>query len=149
MYQTQRKLKNLKPDDWTCNKYRINFNETNENESYLNDMENLNGNIILEDTNFDKYDKMLFNPLRYENMLKEAESNAENMFKSIDIECSYVTSENANRNISEEQSDFTLFNLNIRSLNKNFDKLKQCLKGVNHNFNVIGLTETLLKDKTS
>ena len=30
-----------------------------------------------------------------------------------------------NQNISEEQADFTLFNLNIRSLNKNFDKLKK------------------------
>ena len=63
------------------------------------------------------------------------------------MESSYVTSEKLNQNISEEQADFTLFNLNIRSLNKNFDKLKQCLKSVNHNFNVIGLTENQLKDK--
>ena len=113
----------------------------------MNDIENLNGNIIVEDTNFDKYDKMLFNPLRYENMSKEAESNDENISKSINIECSYVTSERLSRNISEEQADFTLFNLNIRSLNKNFDKLILCLKSVNHDFNVIGLTETQLKDK--
>ena len=44
-----------------------------------------------------------------------------------------------NRNISEEQADFTLFNLNIQSLSKIFDELKQCLKSVNHNFIVIGL----------
>ena len=57
------------------------MNETDENESYLNDIENLNENIIVEDNKFDKYDKMLFNPLRYENMSKEAESNVENIFK--------------------------------------------------------------------
>ena len=33
------------------------------------------------------------------------------------------------------------------SLNKNFDKLNQCLKRLNHKFTVIGLTETHLKDK--
>ena len=119
----QRELKNLKPDDWTCNKCSVNFNQADENESYLNELNNLNDNINIEDTNFDKYDKMLFNPLRYENMSKEPESNDENISKSIDIECSYVSSEKLKRNISEEQADFTLFNLNIRSLNKNFDKL--------------------------
>ena len=71
------------------------MNETDENEGYLNDIENLNDNIIVEDNNFDKYDKMLFNPLRYEKMTKEEESNAENTFGSIDIECSYITSENS------------------------------------------------------
>ena len=30
---------------------------------------------------------------------------------------------------------------------KNFDKLNQCLKSLNHKFTVIGLTETQLKDK--
>ena len=144
----QRELKYLKPDDWTCNKCSVNLNETDENEGYLNDIENLNDNITVEDNNFDKYDKMLFNPLRYENMSKEEEeSNDENISGSIDIECSYITSEKLSRNISEEQADFSLFNLNIRSLNKNFDKLKECLKSVNHNFNIIGLTETQLKDK--
>ena len=38
---------------------------------------------------------------------------------------------------SEKQANFSLFNMNIQSFNKNFDKLKQCLKSVNHNFNVI------------
>ena len=68
---------------------------------------------------------MLFNPLRYENMSTEEESNDEIISGSIDMECSYITSEKLRRNISEEQADFSLFNLNIRSLNKNFDKLKQ------------------------
>ena len=32
-------------------------------------------------------------------------------------------------------------------MNKNFDKLTQCLKSINHKFTVIGLTETQLKNK--
>ena len=43
----QWELKNLKPGDWTCNKCSVNFNETDENERYLNDIENLNDNIIV------------------------------------------------------------------------------------------------------
>ena len=97
--------------------------------------------------NFDKYDKMLFNPLRFENMSKESEANDENILKSADIECTYVTSKQLSQNISNQQADLTLFNLNIRSLNKNFDKSNQCLENLNHKFTVIGLTETQLKDK--
>ena len=52
------------------------------------------------------------------NLSKEEESNDENISKSIDIECSYITSEKLNRNNSREQADFSLFNLNIRSLKK-------------------------------
>ena len=62
----QRELKNLKPGDWTCYKCSVYFNETDENLRYLNDIKNLYENIIVEDNNFEKYDKMLFNPLRYE-----------------------------------------------------------------------------------
>ena len=32
-------------------------------------------------------------------------------------------------------------------MNKNIDKLNQCLKSLNHKFTVIGLTETQLNDK--
>ena len=47
----------------------------------------------------------------------------ENILKSADIECTYVTTEQLSQNICNQQADLTLFNLNIRSLNKNFDKL--------------------------
>ena len=77
--------------------------------------------------------------------MSESEANDENILKSADIECTYVTTEQLSQNICFQQADLTLFNLNIRSLNKNFDKLNQCLKSINHNFTVIGLTETQLK----
>ena len=40
-----------------------------------------------------------------------------------------------------------VLNVNIRSLSKNFDKLKECIKTGKHEFTVIGLSETHLKDK--
>ena len=42
---------------------------------------------------------------------------------------------------------FTVLNINIRSISKNFDKLTDCIKAINHNFTIIGVTETHLKDK--
>ena len=36
---------------------------------------------------------------------------------------------------------------NIRSISKNLDKLKMCIKTLGHKFTAIGLSETHLKDK--
>lgn len=41
----------------------------------------------------------------------------------------------------------TFLNANIRSISKNFDKLKNCIKSTNHDFTIIGLSETHLKEK--
>ena len=62
------------------------------------------------------YDRKLFNPIRFENMSEESEANDENILKSADIECTYVTSKQLSQNILNQQSDLTVFNLNIRSL---------------------------------
>ena len=43
-------------------------------------------------------------------------------------------------------STFTCLNANIRSVSKNFDKLKECLKLTNHDYTVIGLSETHFKE---
>ena len=42
---------------------------------------------------------------------------------------------------------WTPLNVNIRSLSKNFDKLRECSKPTNHDFTVIGISETHLKGK--
>ena len=94
----------------------------------------MNSNVNVSDVNFEKYDKMMFNPLRYECMLK---SNDENVLRSSQVECNYVTSEQLCQNISKDEGDFVLFNLNIRSLNHNFDKLNSCLKALKHNLQLL------------
>ena len=40
-----------------------------------------------------------------------------------------------------------LLNVNIRSLSKNFDSLKECLKSLDCEFALIGVSESHLKDK--
>ena len=135
-------LKTMNPNEWVCSKCKT--DETCDPNDINNDIENLNANINLQEIDFDKYDKMLFNPLRYENMTK---TNDENILKSSHIDCSYVNIDKLNANVSNSNFDFTLLNLNIRSLNKNLDKLKECLKAVKSKFSIIGLTETQLTDK--
>ena len=41
---------------------------------------------------------------------------------------------------------FNLLNVNIRSLSKIFDKLKECVTALNCGFSVVGISETHLKD---
>ena len=43
--------------------------------------------------------------------------------------------------------NFSILNLNIRSCQKNFDKIKECLKEIEHYFTIIGVSETHLKEK--
>ena len=48
--------------------------------------------------------------------------------------------------IPEYSNQFTIFNVNIRSIPKNFDKLRLYLQELNHNFSVISITESWLKE---
>ena len=49
--------------------------------------------------------------------------------------------------LSNQNGSLTLLNVNIRSIGKNLDTLKLCLKTLDHKFTVIGLSETHLEDK--
>lgn len=139
---TKMKPKELKRCiEWTCDKCC---------ETTCNDMSNIEveceslinkynvSDIDLES----KFKNMCFNPLRYESIEK---NEIENDYKC--NECSYMTPEQFNSNTVENNSAFTCLNVNVRSISKNFEKLKECLKATNHDFTVIGLSETHLKGK--
>ena len=88
---TRLKTKELKRlNEWKCKKCTVTVNtvdnsDDTEIESESHDVENLNVNVNVTDITFDKYDKMLFNPLRFENMSKESEANDVNILKSADM----------------------------------------------------------------
>ena len=42
---------------------------------------------------------------------------------------------------------YLFLNVNIRSISKNFEKLKECLETLDHEFTIIGISETHMKDK--
>ena len=92
--------------------------------------------------NFSKYDKMIFNPFKYQNDI--IDNDAAN---AVNSKCMYVTPEELRANLTSESNNFSILNVNIRSLNKNFERLKQHMKTTNHEYTIIGLSETHLKDK--
>ena len=58
---------------------------------------------------------------------------------------SHYYTENEFNNIPNLKHKLTFFNTNIRSISKNFDKLKYFLFELNHNFLIISISETWLK----
>ncbi len=87
-----------------------------------------------------KYDNMIFNPLKYQLRDDETENN-------IPSHCNYLLPSDLKKYHSSDDDHFSLLNLNIRSLRKNFAKLQECLKVIDINFTVIGISETHLKSK--
>ena len=89
---------------------------------------------------------MIFNPLRFDH---NPTSKAYNDITSSDNihKCSYLTPEQfrVDRIASSGKNKF--LNVNIRSLSKNLDSLKECIKSLDCKFDVIGMSETHLKDK--
>ena len=87
---------------------------------------------------------MAFDTLRYETTTKESDLGNENQ---TNIKCYYVTNVQLTKMFSYQNDSFTLLNANIRSISKNLDKLKMCIKTLGHKFTAIGLSETHLRDK--
>lgn len=93
-----------------------------------------------------KYDNMVFNPFKYQNNIIDDDTYNE----QYTCPCDYVTPEQLRlNNTNSNENNFTILNINVRSLRKNFDKLRECIKTTNEQFTVIGLSETHLNDKPS
>ena len=124
-----------------CSNYsdkRINCDENIEsclNPNFWSDKCNIN--VIMS-----KYDKICFNPLRYEDTLHSDERDE--LYDS-NMNCSYILPNQFKNSVNF--GDLSLLNVNIRSINKNFEKLKECLNILDHEFTIIGISETHLKDK--
>ena len=89
---------------------------------------------------------MVFNPLKFESNTAEKSyidiNNDDSMHK-----CSYMTPEQFCLDPKASSGNLNLLNVNIRSLSKNFDRLKECMKCLNREFSIIGISESHLKDK--
>lgn len=135
----------IQPGEFTCINCKLNLTKA---ESSVNEIPNDDDhtNFIITDEDFSKYDKMVFNPVRYKNKAIDNEINENQQCHN----CTYLTPDQFNESSqSSKENELSIINVNIRSLNKNFDKLKECLKATNHNFTIIGLSETHLKEKPS
>ena len=119
----------------------LNNHGNEENTNVLNNDRTYDEIHAHEIPNFEKYDEMVFNPLRY-----QGADNIGDLDNNI-MECNYLTPRQLkDKNLLSDEK-FSILNLNIRSLRKNFDKIKECLKEMEHYFTIIGVSETHLKEK--
>ena len=95
----------------------------------------------------EKYNKMVFNPLRFDcNSTTKKYNDVVNDNDDIH-ECSYLTPEQFCLDSNASCGKFSFLNVNIRSLSKKLEKLKECIKTLSKDFSIIGLSETHLKEK--
>ena len=60
--------------------------------------------------------------------------------------CKYYTELEFNQQFPQQDYKLSMFNLNVRSLPKNIDKVKHFLEGLHYNFSILSFTETRLCD---
>ena len=130
-----KQLKTLDSRNWECQKCQ------NEDIDKLNKSPEFN----VKNLDLEKYDNMIFNPLRFE---AESVNKAYNDVVPNDAthSCSYVTPKQFNRDKNVDNGTINLLNVNIRSISKIFDSFKECLKDLDCEFTAIGITESHLKD---
>ena len=73
-------------------------------------------------------------------------SSIDDYFNQKNFESEYYSVRESTQFFSKKKfNNFSILNLNFRSINKNFDNLKLLLHDLNHDFKIISLTETWLK----
>ena len=74
---------------------------------------------------------MIFNPLRFDcNSTSKVYNDITNSVNDTTHKCSYMTPELFHADPKASSGKFNLLNVNIRSLSKNFEKLKECVKAL-------------------
>ena len=104
-------------------------------------------NFDVENKNFEN---MFFNPFGSQNILSDENNNPDiNFFnkKSEAVNSPYYNVDKFN-SFSQNlfKNSFSVLHINIRSMNKNFEKLREYLSHVKGNFSIIALTETWCSD---
>ena len=130
-----KQLKNLNPREWICSTCNAsNANSNGCNDSSDDEVLDLNDSIKFDITNVDlqKYDNMIFNPLKFDcNSIDKCYNDVINSNNDDIHECTYLTPDRFCSDSTASSGTFNFLNVNIRSLSKNFDKLKECLKTLN------------------
>ena len=137
-------LKSIATKDWVCQNCNI---QRNSESDIKNDTNNLSESPEFNITNvdFQQYNNMIFNLLKYDFNPHKTYNDVTS--DDIAHKCSYLTPEQFCLDPKASSGKFNLLNVNIRSLSKNFDSLKECLKSLDCEFAVIGVSETHVKDK--
>ena len=103
----------------------------------------------------ENFENILFNPFcKQEKILLNNNLDPDNNFSEekifLNINAQYFSVEETKANIKDFTSEnfFSILHVNIRSMSKNFQKLKLMLHECDHNFSIICLTETWCSDES-
>lgn len=138
----RKELARMDSNEWMCHKCK---NDTSNIPLSDDNGSDIDESINVREVDFEKYDNMIFNPLRYQHTSKELNDEIQDTYQS--PQCSYITPDQFNTLFPSTDDNFSILNVNIRSLSKNFDKLRECMKSVDHDFSIIAVSETHLKQK--
>lgn len=128
---------------WHCNSCNdeicLPFNHIRDENEFLLQLYRLFENdITITVHNGNKYDYLSFDPTKFQTDWEGGDCNSHT---------SYFTEDQLNQLHKVTKNNLSMLNINIRSLDKNFDGFKDFLHCTNLDFGVIGLVETWLKDK--
>jgi hypothetical protein len=145
-----KELKTLNQNEWLCPNCAL--KNVDKNTNLMEDKDDIEIQTLNSSgfnvTNIDlsKYDNMCFNPLLFDSNSKGKSYN-DIVTNETSHDCLYQIPEQFCTNTNVNVGKFNFLNLNIRSLNGNFEKLQECIKSLQCEFTVIGISETHLKDK--
>ena len=88
-----------------------------------------------------------FSLLNENHMLTLSDSNDPdaNFFENFSFETSFLSESDAKEKLKQLNQNFSILNLNIRSISKNFEDFKELIKKLDFNFKIICITETWCK----
>ena len=155
----QNEGKTKKKKEWICSNCSQKLNTGSEYdddvtfsdsdiEKDVNDLNNSKSHFKITDVDLQKYDEMVFNPLRFDYNTEKCFNEIVDDAVSDVYKCNYITPEQfcSNSN-ADSYGKLSFLNVNIRSLSKNLDQLKDCIDVLNKDFSIIGISETHLKHK--
>ncbi len=121
----------------TCKPKLKENNCINESSTSNHPIDNLSA--TLEDDTVTRPSSLYFNPSRLNDDYQYSMNNT----------CEYYTNDEFNQAFTASNNRFSILNLNIHSMSKNLDKLREYLDMTNHKFSVIAIQETWFKADTS
>ena len=101
----------------------------------------------------DLLNELSFNPFSLNNMVTDSGNlDPDHFYNSNTYQaCNYLLVDDFNLKYHEykDNNHFSLIHINARSLSKNFEEISNYLSLLNHEFSVIGISETWLTNLTS
>ena len=110
----------------------------------------MNPLLSVNKTSEESFKKKLFNPFDFQQIMDDAGNDPSlNFFNDHSKAASlpyYTIDEISCASNSLLKNSFSILQINIRSMNKNFEKLQEYLNVVKGKFSIIGLTDTWCND---